>query len=192
MRGGRALTHRVLLALAEIKGLGGVVSLLAAPLLRQAGALSLLKAEEVLPPNAHALLLKAEYGLVGFQGRKDELHELRDWCRAEGGLASRIVWGGPGCGKTRLAMEVCAWMRSENWEAGFFDAEALTRHPDWLDGFRTPRQGVERRCAGGSEATSGPGQDPLRLCGEFAFAISVLTEVCFVFANFLRAGRRAR
>ncbi|MFE6866130.1 hypothetical protein ACFVFS_06205 [Kitasatospora sp. NPDC057692] len=65
-------------------------------------------------------LLRPEYRLTPFQPR-DELPVLTDLCEriARGGSTGLVVvHGDGGCGKTRLALEVAAWLRQRGWYAG--------------------------------------------------------------------------
>ncbi len=68
------------------------------------------------PPGA---LLRAEYGVVPFDGRVEELSDLEAWCGDGGQVGVRLYTGAGGMGKTRLALELCRRARRNGWEAGF-------------------------------------------------------------------------
>ncbi|MEM9598845.1 MAG: CHAT domain-containing protein, partial [Acidobacteriota bacterium] len=83
---------------------------------------------DVSPPGA---LLRAEYDVVPFHGRRRELEDLAAWRGDPRPLAVRLYTGVGGIGKTRLALEACRRARADGWGAGFFldggdakDAEA--------------------------------------------------------------------
>ncbi|MDQ3153291.1 MAG: tetratricopeptide repeat protein, partial [Actinomycetota bacterium] len=83
-------------------------------------------------------LLRAEYGLVGFQSR-DELTVLRDWCRqtaAGAGTGLAVVTGIGGAGKTRLALELAQRLRRDGWYAGTLPKGATG--VEWLAGVVSP------------------------------------------------------
>ncbi len=72
------------------------------------------------PPGA---LLRAEYGVVPFHGREEELVGLTDWC-GDGSLAAvRLYTGAGGMGKTRLSLELCQRLRNAGWETGLYSDE---------------------------------------------------------------------
>ena len=70
------------------------------------------------PPSA---LLRAEYEVVPFHGREQELTSLDEWCEADPELkkAIRLYTGEGGMGKTRLMLQACRRRRLEGWKAGF-------------------------------------------------------------------------
>ncbi len=70
----------------------------------------------ISPPGA---LLRAEYGIVPFHGRDQELENLLEWSRAEDALRVRLYTGAGGMGKSRLALELCRQLCGEGWQAGF-------------------------------------------------------------------------
>ncbi|HSV65622.1 MAG TPA: trypsin-like peptidase domain-containing protein [Mycobacteriales bacterium] len=67
-----------------------------------------------LPPSA---MLRPEYGLVDFVGRRDEVDGLLDWCARPEPFGLRLVTGPAGQGKTRLAAHVCSEL-GRRWVAG--------------------------------------------------------------------------
>jgi hypothetical protein len=75
------------------------------------------------PPGA---LLRAEFGVVPFHGREQEMADLRAWCLGEDPVRVRLYTGPGGMGKTRLALEVARTLRAEGWRTGFLEPEALT------------------------------------------------------------------
>lgn len=83
------------------------------------------------PPGA---LLRAEYGIVPFHGRDDELANLMDWARSDADVQVRLYTGAGGMGKTRLALELCRKMQEQGWQAGFLSPDP-SRTPDeiWKD-----------------------------------------------------------
>ena len=79
-------------------------------------------------------LLRTRSGVVPFCPRQ-ELNQLRDWARTASGtskdsdrtgadLAVALVTGAGGCGKTRLAAELCHSLSTLGWCAGFLPARA--------------------------------------------------------------------
>ncbi len=66
-------------------------------------------------------LLLPEFGIVPFQGREAELADLEEWCRSATPVALRVLTGGGGSGKSRLAAETAVRMAGQGWQAGFTD-----------------------------------------------------------------------
>lgn len=60
-------------------------------------------------------------------GRDAELSGLRTWLTSETPIVIRVLTGRAGSGKTRLALELCAHMVSEGWDAGFVEGGELER-----------------------------------------------------------------
>jgi hypothetical protein len=86
---------------------------------------------EISPPGA---LLRAEYGVVPFHGRVDELDNLLGWSHAEAAVQVRLYTGAGGMGKTRLALELCRKLRDEGWQTGFLAPDpARTPAEVWQD-----------------------------------------------------------
>jgi len=74
-------------------------------------------------------LLRADFGVVPFHRRDQELAELEAWCEKETPLALRLYTGPGGTGKTRLALELCRLLRDRGWRAGFIP-KGLAQPPD--------------------------------------------------------------
>jgi tetratricopeptide (TPR) repeat protein/DNA-binding SARP family transcriptional activator len=76
-------------------------------------------------------LLRAEYGVVPFQHRDDELAALIAWLREESPLSCLLITAEGGQGKTRLALEFCSMVGDQGWTAGMLrndlPAELLAR-----------------------------------------------------------------
>ena len=64
-------------------------------------------------PSGPAGLLRADRAVVEFTGREVELAGLRAWCASGDGGPVRVLVGGGGVGKTRVALQVAA-----EWAAG--------------------------------------------------------------------------
>ncbi len=67
------------------------------------------------PSESVAGLLDPHRELVGFAGRAGELAALADWAEASQPGALRLVTGGSGVGKTRLAVEFARRLRALGW-----------------------------------------------------------------------------
>jgi hypothetical protein len=63
-------------------------------------------------------LLQAEYGVVPFHGREEEMDNLLGWCGGDAPVQVRLYTGAGGMGKTRLALELCRRMRDDGWQVG--------------------------------------------------------------------------
>jgi tetratricopeptide (TPR) repeat protein len=72
-------------------------------------------------------LLDPKSRAIPFIGRDAELTALRAWLGSEKPVAVRMVTGGAGAGKTRLALHLCELARLDGWDAGFVDSAELTR-----------------------------------------------------------------
>lgn len=71
-----------------------------------------------------------------FIGREYEMQQLQALLADERPILARIITGGSGRGKTRLALELCEWARREGWDAGILDSREMERFlqqklPDW-------------------------------------------------------------
>lgn len=64
------------------------------------------------PISGPSLLLRPEFAVVEFAGRLAELTALRAWCEMDSRRSVRVLVGGGGVGKTRLALKIGA-----DWEA---------------------------------------------------------------------------
>jgi hypothetical protein len=62
-----------------------------------------------------ASLLDPALAVVPFIGRHPELAALREWCLDQSGGPLRLILGGQGVGKTRLALELCREMTEYGW-----------------------------------------------------------------------------
>lgn len=61
-----------------------------------------------VPGSGPSLLLRPEFAVVGFAGRRAELAALRAWCELDHPGSVRVLVGGGGLGKTRLALKIAA------------------------------------------------------------------------------------
>ena len=66
-------------------------------------------------------LLRPEYGLVPFLGRKAVLDHIVGSCQGPPGRPVLLVTGGGGSGKTRLGRQACVQMLIAGWDAGLAD-----------------------------------------------------------------------
>ena len=89
-------------------------------------------------------LLNAEYGIVPFHQRQQELDDLKTWCSAEEQISVRLYTGAGGMGKTRLAIEQCQRLsqnKKEMWKTGFLQTNENTNDRnrfDWLISGKSP------------------------------------------------------
>lgn len=60
-------------------------------------------------------------------GRGDELDSLRAFLNTPKPISVRVVVGGGGSGKTRLALELCDLMQAEGWNTGFITSSEADR-----------------------------------------------------------------
>ncbi|MEU1486445.1 trypsin-like peptidase domain-containing protein [Streptomyces sp. NPDC005752] len=89
-----------------------------------AGGGMLKPAYSPLPPAAQwseTDLLDACYNVVPFQGRKQVVRELTEWCEGPERIRVRLLSGPAAVGKTRLARELCLRMGARGWIAGLVD-----------------------------------------------------------------------
>lgn len=77
------------------------------------------------PGRSPSLLLEARHRVVPFRGREAHLGELEGWCEPAGSPV-RLVVGGAGRGKSRLAIELCQRMTARGWICGFLSSKAPT------------------------------------------------------------------
>src|SRR5262249_4512382 len=76
-------------------------------------------------------LLRAEYCVVGRQGRESDLRDGVSWCLDLGSPLVDLIHGSWGIGKTRYALELCREMEEQDWICGFLredsEPDALVR-----------------------------------------------------------------
>ncbi|MFD6033522.1 tetratricopeptide repeat protein [Streptomyces griseoincarnatus] len=107
------VTHRALGD--EVRRLAGKITELVPELLLP----DLFAPERELPAEAlPSMLLQADYGVVPFERTDDELPRLADWLAAPERLATRLLTGPGGQGKTRLANQFVEQARVNGWTAG--------------------------------------------------------------------------
>ena len=65
-------------------------------------------------------LLRAEAGIVPFEGRNTEIEQIERWCNESKWKFDILFLSGPaGIGKTRLMQEIRRRLTKEGWETGF-------------------------------------------------------------------------
>lgn len=95
--------------------------------------------EQPDPPTQELQLLQAKHRASDLLARETDLAALWEWLSGEASISVRLLVGGAGTGKTRLAYELLLRANSElpGWHAGTLSAEALrkfdaTKQPaDW-------------------------------------------------------------
>ncbi|MFF3503965.1 tetratricopeptide repeat protein [Streptomyces sp. NPDC003247] len=86
--------------------------------------------EPAVPSRAPRLpseLLRPQAEAVPFTGRDRELRDFEDWCVEGGGLATRLITGLGGQGKSRFARELSARMATRGWVAALLRESAAER-----------------------------------------------------------------
>lgn len=73
---------------------------------------------DLYPPSA---LLRAEFEIVPFHGRENDIADLGAWAATERLLGVRVYTGAGGMGKTRLMIELCGRLGRDGWRAGFLN-----------------------------------------------------------------------
>ncbi|NLG22239.1 MAG: hypothetical protein GX555_12515, partial [Actinomycetales bacterium] len=68
---------------------------------------------------APSLLLRAEFGVVAYAFRDEQLALARRWCQARARFTISYVDAHGGAGKTRFGIELCKQMAARGWLAGF-------------------------------------------------------------------------
>ncbi|BDT68292.1 hypothetical protein os1_24740 [Comamonadaceae bacterium OS-1] len=77
---------------------------------------------------AHPLSVLSPYSRsTRLLGRGDELASLRAFLSSPKPIAVRVLVGGGGSGKTRLALELCDQMQAEGWHTGFATRTEMER-----------------------------------------------------------------
>jgi tetratricopeptide (TPR) repeat protein len=72
-------------------------------------------------------------------GRQELVDELLRWCQSGDAFQIRVLAGGPGAGKTRLAVELCEHRHLHGWAAGLLTADASGHQMDALVSAPVPR-----------------------------------------------------
>jgi hypothetical protein len=86
-----------------------------------------------------AALLRAEFGIVPFYGRIEELEMLSTWLNDRAPVGVMLVTGRGGSGKTRLAIETCLFAKEQDYRAGFFSfSTAASSHAHLFQSQREP------------------------------------------------------
>lgn len=91
-------------------------------------------------PLSRAALLREQNMIVSFDGRDDEIHELREWCNEAGKIRCLVITGAGGQGKSRLVRELIREMRDAGWDAGWVRREdpATVLNFDAISDFKKP------------------------------------------------------
>jgi hypothetical protein len=74
-----------------------------------------------------ALLSAYRTDVVPLLGRADAIQDLQHWLACDRDLSIRVLTGGAGRGKTRLALELVRMATKEGWLAGFVEHRELDR-----------------------------------------------------------------
>ena len=85
---------------------------------------------DLYPPST---LLRAEFGVVPFYGRRDALAGFSEWSGFDRRLAVRLYTGAGGIGKTRLMLEVCRRLAAQGETAGFLHRDVGAANPAPMD-----------------------------------------------------------
>lgn len=78
-------------------------------------------------------LIRPSARAIPLIGREKERESFRGWRGAQSPISVRVLTGGAGLGKTRLAMELVEEAAEEGWHAGFLSREALWRFLEKAD-----------------------------------------------------------
>jgi hypothetical protein len=89
-----------------------------------AGCLRIPSRQWIEADHGPAALLRAEYEIVPFGGRAQELADIQGWAFSDRRIGVRLYHERGGVGKTRLALEACKRLQQENVRAGFLDSSA--------------------------------------------------------------------
>jgi hypothetical protein len=81
----------------------------------------------LLPVRDSIGLLYAQARAIDLYGRDATLADLTAWATGPAPLSMRVIVGGGGSGKTRLAMELCDRLAEADWHAGFVTRNEMTR-----------------------------------------------------------------
>src|SRR5579859_56189 len=73
-------------------------------------------------------LLSWHVALSTFVGRKAQLHELERWADEPHTMSVKFIVGDGGSGKSRLAAQFCAQLRTDGWSAGFVNIAERTAY----------------------------------------------------------------
>ena len=81
------------------------------------------------PPARELELLQPKHRTVTLQGRDADLAALCAWVESAEPISARLLVGGAGTGKTRLALELLLRVNAAlpSWQAGFLDSDDLRR-----------------------------------------------------------------
>ena len=92
-------------------------------------------------PRKHLDLLDPYSRAIELVGRADDLGALQAWLVSDLPIAVRCLTGRAGSGKTRLALELCAWAEGQGWLAGFvaYDELAGFQQRQHLADWRWPK-----------------------------------------------------
>ena len=83
---------------------------------------------------APSLMLRAEFRVVDYRFRDDDLSSAVSWCDRQARFSISHVDAAGGAGKTRFAIELCRAMAERGWVAGF-----LPRSGRGIDAVKAPR-----------------------------------------------------
>jgi len=72
-------------------------------------------------------LLYAQARAIPVFGRQETLDRLEVWANSGSAISLRVIVGGAGSGKTRLAMELCDRLTDAGWDAGFLTSAESKR-----------------------------------------------------------------
>ncbi|MFI6036382.1 trypsin-like peptidase domain-containing protein [Streptomyces sp. NPDC051315] len=87
-------------------------------------------------PRLPSELLRPQAEAVPFTGRERELREFQEWCAHGGGLATRLITGLGGQGKSRFARELSVRMATHGWVTAQL-RESETERADLLSGLQS-------------------------------------------------------
>lgn len=78
-------------------------------------------------PRNYLDLLNPVNRAIPMVGRDAAIGDLDAWLRSDARISARCLIGGAGCGKTRVALGLCARADERGWFVGFVDHDELTR-----------------------------------------------------------------
>ena len=127
-----------------IPGVGKLIEFVWVKAKRRARVKEMLsKPPDTLAPGAPpSRLLRPEYEIIPFTGRENELQELTNWAIGdEEKVAVSLITGGPGCGKSRIAQQLCLEVKKRDpnsWFCGLLEAGKGDQPEDFKSLVRLP------------------------------------------------------